>query len=439
MIERLDRDSAEALVRALAGLAKSQGLYPSGHATVRRAEESVMTTLREALRQRAPLLLGNSDGYLVVGDVAFLGAPAQAMDMTRLLEQKEVEGVIVEPEVEVEEVRRFVAWLRDPDAEPWAGQSLNLTRLSPGGKGWDRAARVHKIAVEALEKAYQELEEGRIPDPRTAQECVREFSVILAENPELVKGLVLIKDYDRYTFHHSVNVSLLSLLLGRQLGLTEEGMECLGISGLFHDIGKTRTPQDLVRKPGRLTSAEWSMMWLHPTYGREILAEMEGLPGGTAEVVYEHHMRHDGGGYPPRDPDYVLTALSPVVTVADVYDAMTTHRSYSSPLPLPEAVAAMERLKGSHFLPQALDAFLEVMGRVPVGSVIRLRSGEVGVVTQLTDRGEVRGARVVASGDGRRLRPDEVVVRAIGPGDVAHWVNPLIHGIDPVEFVKDGL
>ena len=134
-----------------------------------------------------------------------------------------------------------------------------------------------------------------------------------------------------------------------------------------------------------------------------------------------------------------LDRLDALEGLADVYDAMTTHRSYSSPLPLPEAVAAMERLKGSHFLPQALDAFLEVMGRVPVGSVIRLRSGEVGVVTQLTDKGEVRGARVVASGDGRRLRPDEVVVRAIGPGDVAHWVNPLIHGIDPVEFVKDGL
>jgi len=423
-------------VRALAGLLKTQGLYPEGHAATRRAGEAVGQALRQVLDEGTPVLLGAAEGYLVVGDVAFLDPLPQAVELFGLLEAREVEGVILEPEVRAGELAQFCAWLRGKGEEPWAGKEVSLTRLRRHKGGWERAQRAHRVAVEALEKAYRELQEGRIPDPDAARGCVQEFSGLLSDNPALLKGLILLKDYDRYTFHHSVNVCLLTLLLGRQQGWGEADLESVGVSGLLHDIGKTRTPAEVVRKPGRLTSLEWTAMLRHPEHGRDILQEMGGVPASVPVVVYEHHMRHDGGGYPSRPSGYRLDARTPLVTLADVYDAMTTHRSYSAPLALPEAVGALERLRDSHLPAATLDSFLEVMGRIPVGSVVRLVTGEVAVVSRIGRGGEVEAVRVAVSREGQRLPLAEAPGREVTPAEVVHWVNPLAHGIDPAEVLR---
>lgn len=436
MRSRLDRGRAEGLVRALAGLVKTQALYPEGHAAALRAAQTLGEALGGVLSEGTPVLLGAAEGYLVVGDVAFLDPQPQAAELFGLLEGRGVEGVILEPEASAGELARFCAWLRSSSEEPWTGSEVSLTRLRRGKGSWERALRAHRVAVEALEKAYEELREGRIPDPAAARACVQEFSGLLADNPSLVKGLVLLKDYDRYTFHHSVNVCLLTLLLGRQREVPEEELESLGVAGLLHDIGKTRTPADVVRKPGRLSADEWTAMLRHPEHGRDILQEMGSVAAPVPQLVYEHHMRYDGGGYPSRPSGYRLHPDTPLVTLADVYDAMTTHRTYSAPLALPEAVGALERLRGSHFPSEFLDGFLQVMGRIPVGSVVRLATGEVAVVTRLGPGGEVETVRVAINRSGARLPLAETPVREVRPSAVVHWVNPLAHGIDPLEVLS---
>jgi putative nucleotidyltransferase with HDIG domain len=433
----LDRGRAEGVVRALAALLKAQGLYPPGHTATVRAAREVEGALRRSMAGGAPLLMGTADGYLVVGDEAFLDSAPQAVEVFGLLEARGVEAAIIEPEVRGEEVERFCAWLRSPGGEPWVGRDVSLTRLRQGKGGWEGALRAHRVAVEALEKAYGELEEGRMPDLQAARSCVQEFSSILAENPALLKGLLLLKDYDRYTFHHSVNVSILALLLGQREGLDEADMDVIGVSGLLHDIGKTRTPAEVVRKPGRLTGEEWRVMLLHPKHGRDILEEMGGGPARVPLLVYEHHMHFDGGGYPPRPEGYRSDRRTPLVTLADVYDAMTTHRPYSAPLALPEAVAAMEGLRGRLLPPEAVDGFLRVMGRIPVGSVVRLVSGEVAVVCRIGSGGEVEAVRVVVTREGARLPPAEAPDRDVRPAEVVHWVNPLAHAIDPAEVLRE--
>jgi len=427
------------LIKGLAGLLKAQTLYPARHAAVVRAEGALREALGNAFPEGAPLLVGATDGYLVVGGVAFLDGLPQAGELHRCLEGRGVEGVIVEPEVQGDELSRFCAWLRAGDGPPWEGSDISLTQLSRSGAGWERGVRAHRVAVEALEKAYRDLRDGRVPAPEAAVGCVREFSHLLAENATLLKGLVLIKDYDRYTFHHSVNVSLLALLLARQKGLEGAEQEWVGVSGLLHDIGKTRTPAEVVRKPGRLTSAEWSVMLRHPEHGRDIVEEMGGLPPRVGQLVYEHHMRHDGGGYPTRPAGHALASLTPLVTLADIYDAMTTHRTYSPPMPLPEAVAAIALLGGSHVPEWALEVFLKTMGRIPVGSVVRLTSGEVAVVSRLDRAGKVAAVRVAVGAGGQRLPPGETPARELRPEEMIHWVNPLVHGIDPVEILRPDL
>ncbi len=435
---RLDPARAEALVRAVAGLVKTQGLYPPGHAAEARAVEAAHRALGAALAEGEPVLVGEAGGYLVVGDVHLVSehAPHTELWLDRL-RAREAEGVLFSSLPSEGELARFTRWFRGEGAGPWAGKAITVTRLKKESV-WSRATAAHRAAVDALEEAHREVEAGRIPDPSRARGCVARFSELLGERPTVLRGLVLLKDYDRYTFNHSVNVCLLALGLGQHLGLSGSELESLGVGGLFHDIGKTRTPAEVVRKPGRLTEGEWHLIWQHPVQGRAILLGMGRVAPAVPRIAYEHHMWYDGHGYPEEPPGYEIHPLSLLVAVADAYDAMTTHRSYSEPRPLPEAIGILRGQRETHFAPRALDALVAVVGALPVGSLVRLTTGEVAVVAALDDAGGVERVTVVVDADGRRIEAGRAPHRRVGPGDVVRWVNPLAHGIDPVAVLQEG-
>lgn len=437
MKQRLSQGLAEDLLLAICSLLKAQGLYPPGHTAVKRAEQGLSRSLHRLLADGEPVLLGRTDGYLVIGDVAFLKGSPNAADLQDWLERKEIEGVLLEDGILGADLARFCRWLRSDGAEPWDHPGIRLTRLERDKGGWKRALRVYRSAVRVVEDAYRQAQEGCLPDPRQARACVESFSELLSESPGTLSGLVLIKDYDLYTFHHSVNVCLLSLGIARSLGLSREEEESVGVGGLLHDIGKTRTPAEVIRKPGRLTDHEWTLIWQHPSHGRDILAETGGLPGPTPQVVLEHHLRHDGGGYPRQPEGYCRHPLSGLVTVADVYDAMTTHRSYSLPRPLPEAVRTLTQQRGTHFEPRALDAFLRMVGPVPVGSVVRLAAGEVAVVSGVGEEGGAVRVRPVLGPEGQSIPPGDAD-REVPSDQVVHWVDPLAHGIDAAAVLRRG-
>ncbi len=430
----LNPGQADRLLRSLVGAAKAQSLYPPGHTAVARALRALDRELAEALAPGEPLLLAKTPSHLLCGGVSWLPEDPVAGDLVRWFAARDVEAVEIGPGATGAEVGRFLAWLTGSDPAPWEGRHVRLTKVDEGGP-WERGRRTYFEALDALEVAYREAQEGRIPDPERACRCVQSFVGILEDDPVVAQGLALLKSYDRYTFHHSVNVCLLALSLGQHLELGPEDLERLGVGALLHDIGKTRTPAEIVRKPGHLDPNEWAAMRRHPVLGRQLLEGMEGLPPGVARLVYEHHMHYDGGGYPDRPPGYRPDRMSPLVTVVDAYDAMTTHRPYSRPLPLPEAASQVQWLSGKNFDPDAVEAFRRAIGTVPVGSAVRLMSGEVAVVTRLTENGEVGEVCLVVDPTGRPLPPGEQAVRPITGREVVRWVDPLVHGIRPHEVL----
>lgn len=436
MTQRLTRPDAEALLKALYALFKARALYPAGHGAVHKAAEQLDRLLRQAFSTPAPLLLGLADGYLVAEGVAFLGDNLQARQIAQRFESRGLEGVLIHPGANGADLARFLEWLRSGEAREWEDPCITLTRLNREGEAWSRGRRLHHDAVEALEGACREVERGRIPDPTEAQQCVAGFARLLDENPTIVRGLALLKDYDRYTFFHSVNVCVLALGVGRELALTPPDLERVGIGGLFHDIGKTRTPVEVIRKPGGLSTNEMSLVRWHPVYGRDILEPMAGLPADVPRLVYEHHMRFDGGGYPTRLGDEPLHPLSQIVTISDVYDAMTTHRPYSAPLPLPAAVEVLNSSSGSLLAPAVLQAFLSMMGPIPVGSLVRLTTGEVGVVTRVGAQGAVSEVRMTSTSEGTLLAEAERSSRSVVPGDVAGWVSTFHPRVDLFQAVS---
>jgi putative nucleotidyltransferase with HDIG domain len=178
-----------------------------------------------------------------------------------------------------------------------------------------------------------------------------------------------------------VNVAMLSLLLGRQLRLDEAAMSALVEAALLHDIGKTRVPLDIVKKPGALTKHERKLIEAHTTFGAEILVQTEGLRPLTPLVALEHHRNARGGGYPALGSE-VPHIMSQMVSVADIYEAITGARSYQEPTMPERACLVLARLAGDKLNTVLVKAFVSAITFFPIGSVVRTSRDEIGVVVR---------------------------------------------------------
>src|SRR5919198_1211853 len=180
----------------------------------------------------------------------------------------------------------------------------------------------------------------------------------------------------------SVNVAVLSLLLGRQLALDEETLAVLVEAAVLHDVGKTRIPLELVKKPGALDKRERKLMEAHPVLGSELLAQTDGLRPLTPLVALEHHRSVVGGGYPDLGDGVVPHVMSQIVSVADISEAVTGARSYQQPTPPERACLLIARLAGSKLNAALVKAFVNAITFFPVGSIVRTSRGELAIVVR---------------------------------------------------------
>jgi putative nucleotidyltransferase with HDIG domain len=194
--------------------------------------------------------------------------------------------------------------------------------------------------------------------------------------------ILAVKQYENLTYCHSVNVAVLSLLLGRQLSLDEETLAVLVEGAVLHDVGKTRIPLELVKKPGALDKRERKMMEAHPVLGAELLTQADGLRPTTPLVALEHHRTVLGSGYPDLGEGVVPHVLSQIVSVADIYEAVTGARSYQAPTPPERACLLLARLAGSKLNAALVKAFVNAVTFFPIGSLVRTDRGELGVVVR---------------------------------------------------------
>jgi putative nucleotidyltransferase with HDIG domain len=180
---------------------------------------------------------------------------------------------------------------------------------------------------------------------------------------------------------HSLSVSAMMINLARHLGLEEDMMRDIGMAGLLHDIGKLEVPIDVLNKPGRLTDEEFSIMKTHSERGHETLRRAGSVPEMALDVCLHHHERIDGSGYPNRLNGDEMSLFSKMGSVCDVYDAMTSQRSYKPAWTPADAIAAMFSWKG-HFDADVLTGFIRSLGIYPVGSLVRLRSEQLALVVE---------------------------------------------------------
>ena len=249
-----------------------------------------------------------------------------------------------------------------------------------------RAAKICATAKHAVTSMFQEMRMGRAVSAEAAGELVDEISSSVMRNPGALISLARLKTADDYTYMHSVAVCALMIALARQLGLDEAQTRDAGMSGLLHDLGKAMVPMDLLNKPGKLTDEEFRIIKSHSEEGHRLLVEGGTVGAVALDVCLHHHEKIDGSGYPHHLKGEQISVFARMGAVCDVYDAITSNRPYKAGWDPAESIRKMTEWSGGHFDTAIFQAFVKSVGIYPVGSLVRLSSGRLGVVTEQSEK-----------------------------------------------------
>jgi len=241
-------------------------------------------------------------------------------------------------------------------------------------------------AVSFTQGVMNKMKAGEKVNIRKAKRVVESMVDQILEEEQMLLGMTAIKDYDEYTYHHSVNVSILSVALGQRLGLNRRMLTELGMVALFHDLGKMEIPNEVLNKPTNFTDDEWKMIRKHPVWGLKAvlkLKKFDDLTIKSAIVAFEHHMNFDLTGYPKVRKPLELELYSRIVSLADQYDAMTSARVYSRvPMSPDKALSIMMERAGTQLDPLLFKFFTNMVGIYPIGTLVLLDSRELGLVCE---------------------------------------------------------
>jgi len=244
-----------------------------------------------------------------------------------------------------------------------------------------RAVKLCSRSKVAVQKMFGDLRMGRLLETSHVTELVIDISRSVMRHPDALISLVRLKTSDEYTFMHSVAVCALMIALARQLNLSSEMVVQAGIAGLMHDVGKAVMPAEILNKPGKLTAEEFETIQGHPEAGLDMLRVSEHFGVEVLDVCLHHHEKIDGTGYPHQLQGAQISLFARMGAVCDVYDAVTSERPYKKPWGPADAIHRMAEWQG-HFDFDIFQAFVRCVGIYPVGALVRLESGLVGIVIE---------------------------------------------------------
>lgn len=306
-----------------------------------------------------------------------------------------------------------------------------------------RAAQICKQAKQAVVAMFQEVRMGNAVDTGGARRLVEDISESVARNSSALISMARIKTADDYTYMHSVAVCAMMVALARQMGLDAAQTRSAGLAGLLHDLGKAVMPPLILNKPGKLTESEFGVIRSHPVEGYDMLLQGEKMDPVALDVCLHHHEKMDGSGYPKGLKGDEISLLAKMGAVCDVYDAITSNRPYKLGWDPAESLRKMAEWSKGHFDPAVFQAFVKSMGIYPVGSLVLMKSGRIGIVTEQADRSLTTPKIKLFYSTKSGLRIPELVIdlsradtldRIAGREDPTKWRFPDLHelwsGID---------
>jgi putative nucleotidyltransferase with HDIG domain len=446
---------ADELLRRFASALRGAQLYSPTHPLVARNTVALFEVIGLVLGKQRSVILGVVGEEFVVGDVPVPKASDTMTDLLRRLQAAGVERIVIDREVGHEEVNALVTALASLDRRDSTGQlelpatpHIHVGRIQVEQRVdtalADTAAirTMYADAVKMAERLWdQSGEEGR-PDPGAARGMVDTLAQAVAQNRTALVALTALKSYDNYTFTHMVNVSILTMGQARAVGIDGPLLREFGLAGLMHDIGKVRTPAEILNKPAKLTDAEFAIMKRHVVDGAEILRRTPEIPTIAPVVAFEHHLRRDGTGYPAGVKRDTLNLATVLCSISDVYDAMRSQRKYQQSFPTDRIKAVLEGNAGQQFDQHLVRRFVQLIGIYPPGNLVRLNTGEIAVVLRVYAPDPHRPrVRVVFGRDGLPLERHydvnlwESTAEGEWPESVETPVDPKDYDIDPLTLI----
>ena len=319
----------------------------------------------------------------------------------------------------------------------------------------DQENKVIKTAEVAYAGSIASLKEviGKVTDNRPAGirqtvRIVQKTVDLVIEKRSILLKLSTLRDHDDYTYTHSVNVSILAICLGQHIGLTKNALETLGICGLFHDLGKVDVPLKILNKQGHLTDNEFKVIQKHSLNSVRHISKLRAPRELKSKIMlapFEHHLKYDLSGYPRSWRSEPLSLFGRILTIMDVFDAITSHRIYRTEAISPDqALSMMSESAGKDFDPILLKAFINMLGVYPVGTLVELNTGEIGLVSENPEQSDGMHplVTILLPADGQGYTRGETVdlaERETSDGrykrNILKTYNPALFGVQPSEFI----
>lgn len=454
------------LVYQLYAALRTSQIYDRSNSVYIRQAANLLELIQAILENEQEICLKSKEGYLFLNETrlkfSFDGYISSKFVMD-VFNRLQFESMVLSTALNQEELDEFLFILAHADREaedPFGGlqkriESANIEHIKvekfasefevedesePEAQKRVAKKRFFKtlsVAQETMESAKAGRSINTVKGKRAIQFLIDQ---LIKDEGNLV-SLTAIKNFDEYTFAHSVNVCILSVSLGSRLGLTKKELSELGFAALFHDVGKVRLPLEILNKPGELNEEEWAEVRKHPVYGVKTLLSKRSIDRFSTRamvVSFEHHLKLDHSGYPQLDYDKDLNLFSRIVTIADVYDSMTSGRVYAKTASTPdEVLRRMLGKQGTDFDPVLLKVFINMLGIYPVGSVVVLDTGEVGVVMEAKPDELSRPDVAIVADRGGKREKTEIVDLTAKDEKTGEYKRTILKTIDPRQYNMD--
>jgi putative nucleotidyltransferase with HDIG domain len=299
---------------------------------------------------------------------------------------------------------------------------------------------VYFKSISLVKEVIESINQQKALNIRKAKRLMQNAVNAIMQDESTLLGLANIKNYDEYTFNHSVNVAIYAIALGQRIGIPKKHLSHLGMAGLFHDIGKTKIPKEILNKSGKLSSQEWTMMRAHPLVGAEIIMKMKEwgeLSTRLIDAAFEHHLKYDLTGYPRLTRKRKVTLFGRIVTIADFYDALVRPRVYNRfPYVSEKILGLMLERSGKDFDPAIVKVFINMIGIFPLGTLVLLNTHEMGIVSQIQEDSELIDRPKVCLlyySDGDYRKGKMVDLREMDEG-TKDFKRSIVKTLDPNEY-----
>lgn len=300
------------------------------------------------------------------------------------------------------------------------------------------AIKVHENTKLFINRVMHDIRLGKNVDVKQAKQLVSQLAENVVTNPTALVWLTQLKNKDEYTSLHSLNVCILSLFFGRSLQLPENQLHTLGLGALLHDVGKLKVPAEVLNKPGRLSDEEFGVMKQHTVFGYDLMRNQGELSNDALDIIVQHHERLNGRGYPYQLEHGQISEYSKIVSIVDVYDAITSKRVYHTETTPFNALNDIYKLREKEFDKRLVEQFIKCLGIYPIGSLVELSTGQVGIVVFFSEKSHLSPTVMLVLDEHKKPYDQYRYVNLGSQVWQKHGVKPEIKRIaDPAEFGLD--